>query len=52
MDILNYGAQLLRDHFGGDLDIGAVADALKGLLGEQGGELDLTGLAGRFAQSG
>ena len=52
MDILTYGAQLLRDQLGGDFDINAVADALKGLLGEQGGELDLAGLAGRFAQSG
>ena len=26
MDILNYGAQLLRDQLGGDLDIGAVAE--------------------------
>jgi uncharacterized protein YidB (DUF937 family) len=52
MDILQYGAQLLRDQLGGNLDIGAIGDALKNLLGDAGGDLDLPGLAGRLAQSG
>lgn len=52
MDILQYGAQLLRDQLGGSIDMDTIGDALQGLLGSAGGELDLPGLAGKLAHSG
>jgi uncharacterized protein YidB (DUF937 family) len=52
MDILQYGAQLLRDQFGGTLDMESIGGALQGLLGNGAGEIDLMGLAGKLSSSG
>ena len=52
MDIIELGAQLLSDTMGLDLPREQVADALNKLLSDGNGNLDLAGLAGRFAASG
>jgi uncharacterized protein YidB (DUF937 family) len=52
MDILQFGAQMLRDKFGGSVDMESISGALQGLLGNSAGEIDLAGLAGKFASSG
>ena len=52
MDILEMGTALLSEKLGLDLDAGAVAAALGGLLSNEAGELDLAGLVGRMTSSG
>lgn len=52
MDILQYGAQLLRDQFGDSIDLESIGGALQGLLGNGAGDIDLVGLAGKLSSSG
>ncbi|MEO0438291.1 MAG: YidB family protein [Pseudomonadota bacterium] len=52
MNIIEMGVSLLSEKLGLDLDPNAVAPALNGLLANDSGELDLTGLAGKMASSG
>jgi uncharacterized protein YidB (DUF937 family) len=52
MDLLEYGAQLLSEKLGADLDPAAIGNALSGLLANDAGEFDLGALAGKFAGSG
>ncbi|PWR22098.1 YidB family protein [Zavarzinia compransoris] len=53
MDIIQTGIQLLKQYFGDKVDVDAIGGALRGLLGGEGGQVDLAGLVGRFtSQSG
>ena len=52
MDLLATGAQLLSSRLGLNVDTDTVANALQSLLGDGAGNLDITGLASRFAASG
>jgi uncharacterized protein YidB (DUF937 family) len=52
MDILEMGASLLSEKMGVDLDSGAIGEALKGLLSNEGGDLDLAGLAASMTANG
>ena len=54
MDITQLGTDLLSNFLGGSApaDQGAITDALSGLLGGSGGNLDLGALAARMADSG
>jgi len=52
MDLLATGAQLLSSRLGLNVDTDTIANALQGLLGNGAGNLDIAGLASRFAASG
>jgi len=52
MDILQLGAQLLRDRMGIDLDPKTIQSALGGLLAGSDGQIDIAGLVAKFAQQG
>ena len=52
MDILEMGASLLSQKLGLNIDPATVTSALSGLLGAQGGQLDLGALASKMASSG
>jgi uncharacterized protein YidB (DUF937 family) len=52
MDLLATGAQLLSSRLGLDIDTDSIARALQNLLGDGEGNLDIAGLARRFASEG
>lgn len=52
MDLIATGAQLLSSRLGLNVDTDTIASALQGLLGNGDGNIDLAGLASRFASSG
>ncbi len=52
MDILEIGTSLIQNKFGIDLDNGVVSEALSGLLGGDGGSIDIQGLISQFMGSG
>ncbi len=52
MDILEFGAQLLSQKLGINVDSATIASALSGLLGDGQGNIDLGALAGKMASSG
>ncbi|MFK7830359.1 MAG: YidB family protein [Congregibacter sp.] len=49
---MKLGASMLSEKLGVNLDSDAISGALGGLLNNEGGELDLTGLASKMASSG
>jgi uncharacterized protein YidB (DUF937 family) len=52
MDLLSLATGMLSEKLGLTVDPDTIASALQSLLGGADGELDLAGLAGRFASSG
>lgn len=52
MDLMQMGASLLSEKLGMDVDPNAMGSALSGLLGNEGGGMDLAGLASKMASSG
>ena len=53
MDLLKLAAQQFMQNTGSsNLDAGSVMNALKGLLGDQSGNIDLSSLVNRFKASG
>lgn len=52
MDLLQMGAKLFGDAAGGGVDTDAVQSALAGLLGGEGGKLDLGGLVSGMQNGG
>ena len=55
MDLMNIAADLFRSQLGGagrDLATGSVVPALRGLMGDGNGQLDLAGIVGRLEGSG
>lgn len=52
MDIMQLGASLLSEKLGINLDVDQITSALSGLLGDQNGQIDFAGLAGKMASSG
>ena len=52
MDILDMGAQLLQRTLGENIDLDTVKTALAGLIGGEGGELDLSSLVQKMMGDG
>jgi hypothetical protein len=52
MDIMEMGASMLSEKLGVDIDSSQIGSALSGLLSNDGGQLDLGGLAAKMASSG
>jgi uncharacterized protein YidB (DUF937 family) len=52
MDIMEMGASMLSEKLGVDVDSSQIGSALSGLLSNDGGQLDLGGLASKMASSG
>ena len=52
MDLIQQGAQLIKEKLGIDLDAATAQSALSGLMGDGQGGLDLQGLIGKMASSG
>jgi len=52
MDLMSLATQLLSDRLGLDVDADTITSSLQSLLGGDNGELNLAGLAARFANSG
>jgi uncharacterized protein YidB (DUF937 family) len=52
MDMMKMGSELLSNSLGGSTDSAQASEALSGLLGGSGGNLDLGALAAKMASSG
>lgn len=52
MDIVQVGAQLIKEHLGVDVDPATLQSALSSLMGDGQGGIDLQGLVGKMASSG
>lgn len=52
MDLLQLGAQLLKDKLGLDLDPATIQSALSSLMGDGKGGIDLQGLVAKMTESG
>lgn len=52
MDILEIGTDLIKQQFNIDIDSGTISDALSGLLGGKGGQIDIQGLVSKLMAGG
>jgi uncharacterized protein YidB (DUF937 family) len=52
MDLLQIGAQLIQSKLGENLDLDTVKNALTSLVGGEGGNIDIAGLAQSFMSNG
>jgi len=52
MDLAKLGTELLSQSMGSQGNEGSLADALGGLLGDSGGNIDLAGLASKMSSDG
>lgn len=52
MDILELGTGLIKKQFGIDIDSGIISEALSGLLGDKGGQIDIPELVSKLMANG